>query len=158
MHLHITQVKWQFFNVQLTANLADSVLMAWDHETGAINEGGRWANHATCSLAIPANEGVLYRHRAALANEAGGMIVTEDSTIGADRWMQVRLQIFPDGRCGAALDGRARSRLSVPLALDRPFRVIVQGMSVGTEVLVGPMTIWSGVKKGVDWTALDRRR
>ena len=86
------------------------------------------------------------------------MIVTEDSTIGADRWMQVRLQIFPDGRCGAALDGRARSRLSVPLALDRPFRVIVQGMSVGTEVLVGPMTIWSGVKKGVDWTALDRRR
>ena len=158
LHLHFTQLKWQTINVQLTADLADSVLMAWDHETGAINGGGRWANHATCGLAIPANEGVLHRHRTALTNDVGGMIVTEDSTIGADRWMQVRLQIFPDGRCGVALDGRARSRLPVPLALDRPFRVIVQGMSVGTEVLVGPMTIWSGVKQGVEWSVLDRRK
>ena len=39
-----------------------------------------------------------------------------------------------------------------------PFRVIIQGQSVGTEVLVGPLAIWSGVKPGVDWGAFDKHR
>ena len=67
------------------------------------------------------------------------------------------MEILPDGRCGAALDGRPLARLSAPIALDRPFRLIVQGQSVGTDVLVGPLTVWSGVKAGVDWRAIDRR-
>ena len=63
---------------------------------------------------------------------------------------RVRLQVMPDGRCGVALDG-------VPLSLQPAFthldsmRVILQGSSVGTRMLVGTITVRRGVPTDVDW-------
>jgi hypothetical protein len=66
-------------------------------------------------------------------------------------WFSLRLQMFPDGRCGAAINGRLVAISEATLPLDRPYNVVVEGNSLGTRMLVGPLEVWEGVKGGVDW-------
>jgi hypothetical protein len=79
-----------------------------------------------------------------------------DSTLRTGRWFTIRLQVFPDGRCGVAVDGKPIAG-GETLALDRPFRVVLHGKSVGTRVLVGPLEVWEGVRSDVDWGRTKRR-
>jgi hypothetical protein len=66
------------------------------------------------------------------------------------------VQILADGRCGVAIDGRAAwiSRGTVPL--ERPFRVLLEGKSYHTKVLVGKVEVWTGVRGDVEWKAVGR--
>ena len=72
------------------------------------------------------------------------------------RWYRVRLQIFPDGRCGIAVDGKPLGIDATLRRLDRPAWLVVYGNSIGTRMLVGPLEVWEGVKEGVDWGRLSR--
>lgn len=69
-------------------------------------------------------------------------------------WYEVRIQIFPDGRCGLAVNGTPITIAADPLTVDRRYRLLVWGNSLGNRMLVGPVTLWEGVPNDVDWGAL----
>jgi hypothetical protein len=82
--------------------------------------------------------------------------VPVEEWLRSGRWYTVRIQIFPDGRCAFALNGEAVWRSESAMSLDRPFGVLLEGKSVGTRILVGPLVVWEGVRADIDWDALDR--
>lgn len=96
--------------------------------------------------------------RAAIVSLEGRQNVPVDSSFGTGAWHRAQMQIFPDGTCGVALDGHAVWRSLTPQPLDHPFRVLLQGMSFHTKVLVGPVEVWQGVRNDVDWSALDHTK
>ena len=67
------------------------------------------------------------------------------------------MQIFPDGRCGFAVDGRAVF-VSRPAYFDRDARVMLFGNSQETDDRVGPVRVVTGIAPHVDWSALDTSR
>ena len=68
----------------------------------------------------------------------------------------MQLQIFPDGRCGVALEGRplGLSRDIVPTS--ERYWVVVEGNSLENRMLVGPLEVWEGVRGDIDWSRLGR--
>lgn len=80
-----------------------------------------------------------------------GSIVPFPSVLDSERWWTLRFQVFQDGSCGIAVDGR-------PLGLhlnDRlphgPLRLVVEGRSQNTRTLHGPIEVWTGVRGDMDW-------
>jgi hypothetical protein len=69
-------------------------------------------------------------------------------------WYRVRLQIFPDGTCGLALDGAPAWRSSAPVSLEGRLHPYIHGQTVGTRILVRSLEMWQGVRPDVDWTRL----
>lgn len=66
------------------------------------------------------------------------------------------LQIFPDGTCGVAIDGRAVWRSPGTVDLDAPFHVVLEGNSLDTKILIGPVEVWRGMRDDVvDWLAVN---
>jgi hypothetical protein len=72
-------------------------------------------------------------------------------------WVSVWIQYFPDGRCGVAINGRAEVIVDRPLAMGDSAVLIIGGFSHRTRILVGPLTMWTGVRSGVDWNSLPAR-
>ena len=69
-------------------------------------------------------------------------------------WFHVRLQIFPDGRCGVAVNGVPVGMSAGRAITDSSVRVLTFGNSAETKALVGPITLRAGVLPDVDWTRL----
>ena len=69
----------------------------------------------------------------------------------------IRLQLFPDGQLGVAADGKPLGITSNPAQLDRPYRVVISGQSVRTRMLVGDVTVWTGVRDDIDWRVVPHR-
>lgn len=123
----------------------DSVSVArWDHRTASLPMGPQ------CTFQYPPADGPAPMR-----------------AVGFDRWIDVgpmlaakpytiRIQLFPDGRCGLALNGRALSVTASALPTAVPYRLVLQGKSVGNRMLVGRLEVWEGVKPGVDWAAAPR--
>lgn len=64
----------------------------------------------------------------------------------------MRLQVLPDMRCGVAID-------AVPFAIfggqglrTRTNRVMLSGNTYKTDMLVGRLRVWEGVRADIDWT------
>jgi DNA-binding SARP family transcriptional activator len=142
----------QFLYLTLTP-WTDSVRVTrWDHRTGSLPVLG-----GGCEVRIPQGDGRPRKAAFSVRNAAGGAgFVAAPDWVLSGRWYRVRIQLFPDGRCGYALDGRpiALGIQTMPLAV--PYRVLLHGNSLGNRMLVGPTEIWEGVRDDVDWTALDR--
>ncbi|CAN5283395.1 hypothetical protein BH09GEM1_BH09GEM1_02190 [soil metagenome] len=147
----ISATQWQ--NIQiLLGDLDRSALARWDHRTGWMP--GR--NPSSCVFLYPSGEGYL------ATREVGH---TEDLTphdvelrlgravesLSRGGWYTVLLQLFEDGRCGLAIDGKpigiARMQATIPDSAS----VIMQGNSVGSRILVGDVTLGRGVNGEVDW-------
>ena len=62
----------------------------------------------------------------------------------------VRVQIFPDGRCGVALNGRPIG-MSPDGGVEPTARMYIDGSTVKTRILVFGVTVRRGVPGGVDW-------
>ena len=71
-------------------------------------------------------------------------------------WYRVRLQIFPDGTCGVAVNGRARWRSTSGAPPRERYRLVIGGNSVGSRMLVGPVEVWTGVRNDVNWGVVGR--
>ena len=152
----ITATQWQTLVLQLDADLDSAQLARWDHRTGPIPRrpvvGGTAAG---CAAGAPASEGAEGTGRIGFeAGQSAGQ-ATLPAGYALGRWYRVRLQIFPDGHCGVALDGRALWVSRRPIATDRHFRVVLSGNSAGARMLFGPVEAWQGVMDGVDWTAVE---
>ncbi|HEX9727358.1 MAG TPA: AAA family ATPase [Gemmatimonadales bacterium] len=145
----VEALQWQYLSVQLDAALDSAGLVGWDHRSGAPPSHGD--AQRSCGVRYPDGDGFQNLNR--IGGPPGRVPV--DTSLRSGRWYTLRLQIFPDGRCGVAIDGQPLARSHTPLALDRPFRVHLTGKSVRTRILVGPLEVWEGVRGDVDWSRLD---
>jgi hypothetical protein len=153
----LSAIQWQTQTMSLDAALDSTALARWDHRTGALDQR-RTPLSAACSVKFPDEQGppawaLILGFQGSL--EAARFAAPIDLHFGKPH--RLRVQILADGRCGVALDGKAMfiSRGSVPL--DRPFRLVLQGMSHHTRVLVGEVKVWQGVHANVDWRVTQQR-
>jgi PAS domain S-box-containing protein len=144
----VTGPRQQYLAMTLIPN-SDSVAMAgWDHRNGSAP-----LRAPSCTFAFPIGDGVPKRPFVDL----GAGPVSVPPWLLSGRWYRVRVQVFPDGRCGYALNGKTLAvseRPTVPLS--PAYRIVLHGNSLGNRMLVGPVEAWSGVRNDVDWLAADR--
>ena len=57
-----------------------------------------------------------------------------------------------------AIDGEPVWISDTFVSLDLPFRVVITGKSAGTQILVGDVQVWTGVRDDVNWAAWEGER
>ncbi|MGH7593168.1 MAG: hypothetical protein ACRELE_04890, partial [Gemmatimonadales bacterium] len=107
---------------------------------------------AGCSERYPSGEGWMALHEAS----GPGTLFRMPDAFATGTPYRLRVQLFPDGSCGVAINGRVVVRSKQQWPTDQTYGVIVIGESVGTKMLVGQLTIWQGVRADMDWDALAR--
>jgi hypothetical protein len=152
----LTTVQWQTQTVALDTRLDGARLAAWDHRTGAWP--GQTTADGVCSFAYPDGEGArgVGRYGLAAGLTSGSVAAPPDMSAGG--WHTLRVQLFADGRCGFAVDGVPVWISPEPVPRGTPFRLLLQGRSHGTRVLVGPVEAWTGVREDIDWRLLGEGR
>jgi hypothetical protein len=138
--------------VHLVAWTNPALVEGWDHVTGDLPAPG----DRLCEFRYPATDGLAGMHRVRVNTSSFGTTIPVDPLFSTGKPYVVRLQVFPDGRCAIALNGKPlwRSPLSGPV--DVPCRVALLGKSTGNRVSVGPVEAWEGVRGDVDWSALNQ--
>jgi len=143
--------QWQTLNLTVTADLDSTRLAAWNHRDGG-PPTSVGVNAPTFTLSLPAGEGPPGFQKV--------MLLCQDhaAEFPGSAWLsgkphRFRMQIFPDGRCGLAVDGRPVLILSSALPPSARYQVMLNGNSVGSRILVGPVDVWQGVRTDVDWAA-----
>ncbi|MEP7347865.1 MAG: hypothetical protein ABI877_21520, partial [Gemmatimonadaceae bacterium] len=107
-----------------------------------------------CEVAWPTENVVTgtSTRQLAMSNSAYLLRAALGAPLLSGRWMTVRLQLFPDGRCGVALDGKPFAVLPTPTAHASSVQLLVAGNSYKTRVLVGPLRVMQGTPNDIDWT------
>lgn len=82
-------------------------------------------------------------------------MVSAPAAMPGGEWTRVRLQAFPDGRCGLAVNGRAVAMADRQAPAADSMMVMLQSRSYRTTVLVGHVEVWLGVRRDVDWAAVE---
>ncbi len=147
---------WQEVWLALNASLDSAALTAWDHLSGS-PPWSEFQDLHGCDVEYPTG-GRRYPTRIARMYLRSGTDrgdVRVDRGLASGKWYRLRLQVFPDGTCGVALGDRPLWRSQSSLPLDRPYRLFLDGNSLNTRILVGPVEVWQGVRDDVDWMALD---
>jgi len=138
----------QYLSLTLLSQTDSTALAHWDHRTGSAP-----FTAPACNFTFPEGD----RRPKIPAIDLGAGPVPVPRWIASGRWYKVRVQVFPDGRCGYALDGKPLAVSDLPqVPLGRAYRVVLHGNSLGNRMLVGPIEVWNGVRDDVDWTALGR--
>ena len=150
----LTQQQWQLITASFADNPDEARLRAWDHRTGYIAPYVSPAYNG-CGYVFPSGEG----EEAATSAPwfASLRIAMKDSSYRLDtgRWYHVRVQLFPNGRCGIAIDGKPLLITPAESTPKGPMILIVQGHSVNTRMLVGRLTVATGIPTDIDWTRLE---
>ncbi|HSB54060.1 MAG TPA: hypothetical protein VLD58_06875, partial [Gemmatimonadales bacterium] len=157
LSVRLTRGQFQVGTVGLLGGLDSLSLGGWDHRKMGLPVGSASYALRSCQLGYPAGEGPLGRERLSAYAGSGGRRLVVDASLGDGHWFRLRLQIFQDGRCGAALDGHPIWVSQKRLLTDRPFAVQLGYSSYETKVLHGPLEVWQGVRDDVQWELLDRR-
>ncbi len=154
MSTPINFVQWQLQSITLQPPMAAKALAQWDHRTGYPPFYERLQD-GVCATTYPAIEGP----RNVYTLRAGGPIVNPDTIfqppIHDGHWYTMRLQLFPDGRCGVAINGRPIAIWNTGVRPTKGYFVSIAGKSYHTRILTGPVTVWTGIRPGVDWLKLD---
>lgn len=129
----ITQAKWQFVNLSILTPGPMS-------PSGPVGLG--------CGLRYPHGEG----------SDRGQTLagIPVESAIRAGRWYTVRMQLFPDGSCGIALNGKAIRHDPLIRVQPQQMQVVLSGQTVGSQLLFGVVRVITGVPTGVDWGDITR--
>ena len=80
-----------------------------------------------------------------------------DSSLATGKWYRVRVQLFPDGSCGYAVNGRAIQHQPDVISTADSMLVALGGQTVGSNLLFGRVRVWSGVPGDVDWGVVGRK-
>ena len=151
----ITRTQWQMISVGLRASAAFAPIARWDHRTGY--PPAPVTRQLDCTFVYPIGEGALARTRASGAEPLPNTLNGRPLELWKGAWHVVRVQLMPDGRCGYAIDGAAVAIHESGMEPPPSAHVMLQGMSVGTRMLVGRVRVYTGVPPGVDWTGAKRR-
>jgi DNA-binding SARP family transcriptional activator len=109
---------------------------------------------SACGVTYPAETG---DNPATRGDMHFGRLIPLPAGLRSGTWYSIRLQLFPDGRCGLAINGTAVAINDESLSLDRPYYSVLEGNSLGNRMLVGPVEVWEGVRAGVDWSRVKQR-
>ncbi len=150
----MTDVQWQSLVISVGPARDSSEMAAWDHRNGRYDALDPDAAGG-CLVQYPYTDGAIGRNGLRVANGVLRRVFEVPATYGTGTWYTVRLQLFPDGRCGFAVDGKPLWISENELPVHRPFRVVLQGRSYNTRMLVGPLQAWEGVRSDIDWGVLD---
>jgi hypothetical protein len=142
----LTGLVWQ--NVRIMLMSADSLKVSgWDHEAGILSwPGETWRE---CGTHYPASESEPGRQRMLLGAGVSRLVVVPTS-MPSGRWTRIRIQFFPDGRCGVAIDGQARAIIDRRVPLGDSAMVLIHSYSPGPASWWG--TSRSGPGCGATWT------
>jgi hypothetical protein len=151
----ITRSQWQMISVGLRGSAAFAPIARWDHRTGF--PPASLSSQPDCAFVYPRGEGPLARTRAAGADPLPSALNGRPLDLWRGAWHVVRVQLMPDGRCGYAIDGMAIAIHESAMEAPPTAHAMLQGMSVGTRMLVGRVRVFTGVPPGVDWTVAKRR-
>lgn len=147
LSLPVRRPAWQALSLALDGGIDERALARWDGHAGTFPV----SRAASCTLSYPNGEGMTGLR--AFRSTAG--VLPAPASVRDGHWITVDLQLLPDGRCAVAIDGVPRAVSRAPIPLDRPFRLVLSGQSVGARMLVGPLELWQGVRSDVDWSLLD---
>lgn len=151
--LPLTALQWQELSLALLNGTAQSQFGGWDHRSGFAPGAGQ----PFCSTTL-GQEGADNRMSVPIMRDGYDEIRAPiQPDVYSGRWVRVRLQLWPDGRCGLSLDGRPLLLSDAPARLDSAMVVYLVGHSHKTNVAVGGLTVWTGVKGGVDWSLLEAK-
>ena len=148
----VTSDHWQVVSVTLEDALTDAGLKRWDHLVGSFPR--RDSEWPMCGFGFPGAEGISYGDTLRLTVDRPSFTrsLPAPRSFRSGAWFHTRLQIFGDGSCGIAINGVAAA-ISRPRAIaDSAVRALIFGNSYATKVLVGPVTIRSGVPSDIDWS------
>lgn len=150
--------QWQVLTVAFASFASTEAMRTWEGRRSGVEmmeqrgpNAARW-----CGFTFPRSEGGdAMRHGNLTVGENHEALKSGVARVSDGAWHTFRLQVFRDGRCGLAIDGRVIhvSRGHVPV--DRPLRVTIYGQSVGTTVRVGRLSVWRGERLDVPWFAGD---
>lgn len=145
----VDSIQWQDVRVALAA-VDSGALAAWDHEINFPPGMPTNATGISCGLTYPAAE-----RRDRLRFLAGlDPLVPAPAGLDSGEWWRLRLQLFPDGTCGMAVNGTPLARTTTRFPLDDPYYVFLDGSSRWTKTLHGPVEVWQGVREDIDWRIL----
>lgn len=140
----ITDMQWQDVTVGLAIGIDSSAIRTWDHRSGYLFSAKR-SYEAFCGAQYPgAQEGPAYADSIRILADGSYRAAPRAFRTGA--WQQIRIQVFPDGRCGIALNGQRVSDVHLPVTRPSSALLVVMGNSVGTRTLVGPLRVVQGVR------------
>lgn len=143
----LNDYQWQVLAVMMVSAQAANP-ESWDLKKGNLRmANARWRS---CEVLYPWSGG--RSGRAELEFGAGTTRrVTVPEGSGDGKPFRVRLQLFPDGRCGVAVNGVARLIHDRQVQMGDSAVLIISAYSHRTRILVGPVDVWTGVRGGVDW-------
>jgi len=99
-----------------------------------------------CRVEIPAAEGEKWMTYGTFVGNRDSIILPDVIATGDSTWHDLRVQLYPDGTCGFAMDGREVWRSTAPMEVGGKVRLAVIGKSVGGRVLVGGVGVGVGVR------------
>jgi hypothetical protein len=141
----IIRMQWQSLQVTL-GPLPDSAVRArWRHgdEPDAVSDVSDFAG--TCSVSLPSDEGGIGAGRArVLAGQRSSPRLALPPAVTDGSWHTLRLELLPDGRCRAGLDGGVLWTSPNAVSRGRPLGLRIEGRAVGTTVRVGGVTSTRG--------------
>jgi hypothetical protein len=143
----LNNYQWQILGVMMVSARAANP-ESWDLEKGHLRMAS--ASWRSCEVAYPWSGGWPGRGQLELTAGTGRRVAVPEGS-GDGRPMRVRLQLFPDGRCGVAVDGVARLIHDRQVPMEDSAVLIISAYSHRTRILVGPVDVWTGVRGGVDW-------
>jgi len=153
--LRLTRHQWQVVRVGLGPARDLSRISADERETGLI-----WQAvdpMPSCTFGLPGGEGpVATRTISLIANREAEQVPLPS---GADQgaWIAIRLQLFPDGSCGFAINGVPVHRTRAGTLSTPRVQLEVYGSARDTDALVGKVSTYEGVPAGIDWTRVPGR-
>ncbi|HEU5219678.1 MAG TPA: hypothetical protein VFU23_13545, partial [Gemmatimonadales bacterium] len=150
----VKQPQWQAQSLGFTS-ARRTPFETWDH---------RWLGpplirayeREACDLGYPSGEGWTAMHHVAMTAAGSRRLLAVGDTLRNGGWHRIRVQIFPDGTCGYAVDGVPRWRSSGKIPLGQLYWIDLPGSSARTMMMVGPLQLWAGVRGDVDWSVLNR--
>lgn len=151
--LRITRTQWQTLTLDLHGATALEALRKWDLRTGA----GPSMVATVCNVGFPADEGIVGLDHFVLANPQQTTRFPTPAGLYSGAWHRLRMQVFADGQCGIAIDGRPVGIIAAPAGAIEPqvFAFFSGHDRWDGRLVVGHVEIWSGVRGGIDWTVLD---
>lgn len=146
----LTRPNWQKLRIALVAGIDTAAYRDADQREAQPAPGHQ---RATCELVYPTETGEYGRGRVSLFGGVGGIVPLGPAsrTMATGDWWTARLQVLPDGRCAAAINGQVLWISPEPIPLDGEFRVRLGAESRDTRILHGPLRAWTGVLTDLDW-------
>jgi hypothetical protein len=105
----------------------------------------------SCDIRYPAREGKGGELELAPFLHLSSTATQQLARVAQGSPISVRIQILPDGRCGIAVPDEQPTIGNDRLPALDSLLLVIEGNSVGTRILVGPVRITRGVAPGVDW-------